>query len=179
MCSCLQKSEDLILFPDVCNQSMNYCQIQEPFQSLLEIQIRRRISELLGKFEGGGGSEEEGNLAELDTGSNTFYGKEHSRKTLSPEDNFSSHLSSTSKTKSTYFSNHVETQILLIEHRKMLEDCDWLNQYPAKKLTANGKRKRKVDNDNIFNVYIFEIACHVFLCNHHTFSLHCTALIKT
>ena len=58
-----------------------------------------------------------------------------------------------SETKSTYFSNHVEKQILLIEHRNMSEDCDWLNKYPYNKLTANGKtgigkRKREADNES-------------------------------
>ena len=77
--------------------------------------VSMRISELMGKFEGGGGSEKEGTLVKLETGSNALCENEHFWKILLPEDI----LSSFSNTKSTYYSNHVEIQILIMENRNM------------------------------------------------------------
>ena len=92
----------------------------------------RRISELLGKYIGGGGLERI--IVELETGV-------HARKPLS---SFSNSKSNTSRS--------VESKILVIEDETMKKDCDWLNHKTSYNLTANekpgmGKRKREVANE--------------------------------
>ena len=89
----------------------------------------RRISELLGKYIGGGGLERI--IVKLETGV-------HARKPLS---SFSNSKSNTSRS--------VESKILVIEDETM---SDWLNHKTSYNLTANekpgmGKRKREVANE--------------------------------
>ena len=90
--------------------------------------VSKRISELAGRFEEGGGSEDSENIVKLDAGYNTHYAeKQHFRKTFSSKDIFSS-------SKLSFLSRVVSK-----ENETMSERANWLNKLTSNKLTANRK----------------------------------------
>ena len=105
--------------------------------------VSKRISELMGTFEEGGGNTKTEKLVELEAGKNLLDRKSTAEKdiilSLSSKDIISTVVE---------LPNSIETQNICKENESLSDGADWLNIITSTKLTANrkpGDKKRKRD----------------------------------